>query len=235
MKGALMDRSNRHFNRGRAPAAGDFSPEFLRPPEPRSATFLLLRVLVFVAVLFVLYQGADAWLKHREAQRMRPVAVPVPTVLPSPAPPVARPEPTTPSAAPPRQPPATAGRPTSSHTVTKCVLQGKTSYSDGPCPEGAAASSVLIERNMNVADSPRTDPSPRAEAALSTAAPGSGLPSPAVRVVNEAAERKAECVALSAYIEQLDAQARQPLSGQRQDWIRQERKQARDRQFALRC
>ncbi len=44
-----------------------------------------------------------------------------------------------------------------------------------------------------------------------------------------------ECAALEARIQQLDAMARQPQSGFTQDWIRSERRAARDRQTALRC
>ena len=46
---------------------------------------------------------------------------------------------------------------------------------------------------------------------------------------------QAECKALDSRITELDATARQPLSAQAQDQIRVERRQARDRQFALRC
>lgn len=48
-------------------------------------------------------------------------------------------------------------------------------------------------------------------------------------------DKKDECLSLTRHIEQLDAWARQPLSAQQQDRIRDQRKQARDRQFALRC
>ena len=44
-----------------------------------------------------------------------------------------------------------------------------------------------------------------------------------------------ECARLEEQITALDAEARQPLSAQRQDRIRELRKTARDRQFALRC
>jgi hypothetical protein len=47
--------------------------------------------------------------------------------------------------------------------------------------------------------------------------------------------KQAECAALEATINNLDSQARQPHSGGMQDWIRQQRQQARDRQFRLRC
>lgn len=51
----------------------------------------------------------------------------------------------------------------------------------------------------------------------------------------QAVSNKAACRALDARVEELDAMARQPHSAQTQDWIRSERKLARDKQFSLRC
>jgi hypothetical protein len=53
--------------------------------------------------------------------------------------------------------------------------------------------------------------------------------------VNVHASRKSECRSLDARITQLDGMARQPQGAQTHDWIRSERKQARDRQFEIRC
>jgi hypothetical protein len=50
-----------------------------------------------------------------------------------------------------------------------------------------------------------------------------------------AASHLRECKALDARVEQLDNGARQPQSGQMQDWLRGQRQSARDRQFALHC
>lgn len=50
-----------------------------------------------------------------------------------------------------------------------------------------------------------------------------------------ASSKTAQCEALNEQIVQHDAMARQPLSAQVQDRIREMRKLARDRQFALRC
>lgn len=44
-----------------------------------------------------------------------------------------------------------------------------------------------------------------------------------------------ECKALDVQITQFEAMARQPQSGQMQDWITGEKKKARDRQFGLKC
>lgn len=48
-------------------------------------------------------------------------------------------------------------------------------------------------------------------------------------------DRSAECSALAASIQHYDAMARQPQSGQMQDWITAQRKKARDRQFQIKC
>lgn len=56
-------------------------------------------------------------------------------------------------------------------------------------------------------------------------------------VVNNAttASKASQCKALNDQIVRFDAQARQPQSAQMQDWIREQRKTIRDRQFSLRC
>lgn len=56
-------------------------------------------------------------------------------------------------------------------------------------------------------------------------------------VINQASgnDRQAECKALDAQVQQYDAMARQPQSGQMQDWISAQRKKARDRQFQIKC
>ena len=47
--------------------------------------------------------------------------------------------------------------------------------------------------------------------------------------------KQAECANLAATVANLDSQARQPQSSQRQDWIKDQRQRARDRQFRLQC
>jgi hypothetical protein len=63
------------------------------------------------------------------------------------------------------------------------------------------------------------------------------VPAPAAPVGAEsaAAASGAECRALDARVAQLDAMARAPQSAQTQDWLREQRRAARDRQFAIRC
>ena len=52
---------------------------------------------------------------------------------------------------------------------------------------------------------------------------------------NGAATRQAECASLDAQITHFDAMARQPQSGQMQDWITAHKRKARGRQFQLHC
>ena len=47
--------------------------------------------------------------------------------------------------------------------------------------------------------------------------------------------KQAECASLAATVTNLDSQARQPQSSQMQDWIKDQRQRARDRQFRLQC
>jgi hypothetical protein len=48
-------------------------------------------------------------------------------------------------------------------------------------------------------------------------------------------QRQALCQAYEQEIKWTDERARQPLSGQEQDWLAAKRKKARDEQFRLRC
>jgi hypothetical protein len=72
-----------------------------------------------------------------------------------------------------------------------------------------------------------------AERSLSREAVVAAAPAP--RGLSAAEKRQRECRDLDERIRNLDAQARQPQSAAMQDRLRAQRKQARDRQFALHC
>ena len=129
--------------------------------------------------------------------------------------------------------------------VYKCVVNGRVTYS-GPdeCKGGSASTLDLV---------PAPDPSAR-QSAPSPAQPNAShfadqpvaqrLQTPAddaaqaaatARLQQLAASRRAECLQLDDIVRNLDSQARQPSSGQMQDWIRSQRTDARSRQFALNC
>lgn len=114
--------------------------------------------------------------------------------------------------------------------ITKCVVQGKVSYGDGACPVGAVASGVITKNNHNLVAAVKVP--------VVVQAPTQESPSQMIAQVNPGvvyAATKEECAALEERIKYLDSLARQPQTGQTQDWIRGERKKARDRQFSIRC
>lgn len=115
-------------------------------------------------------------------------------------------------------------------TVTKCVANGKTSYGDGDCTTGSATSQVTTKANHNLMAAVRPQgPTPTEEpASQSTIVTKS-------ESTNSAAAVKLRCEALEAKIASLDAMARQPQTLQTYDWIRDERKKARDEQFRIPC
>ena len=212
----LSDRDYMHDNRRSRP----FSP----PPERFSLGTLGI-VLFFVAGLFLLYRIAGWQLGQRPAsaahQRTAEPAIPR-------NPPAGEafrpPTPVSPSA---------PDTPASTSTVTKCIANGKTSYSDSPCPPGALSSRLTTrpDHNLMAAVRPSTAPpfTEQEEPAAHNTTPTPTYSAPA------AAANQAECQALTTQIERWDAMARQPQSAQTQDWISAQRKQARDRQFRLHC
>lgn len=117
------------------------------------------------------------------------------------------------------------------HIVSKCVVNGKTLYSDNACPQGTASTQVVTKSDHNLmagltpAQKAAADHIQPAAPSVSAFAPTGGSPS----------SNASECKALDEHIKYLDAMARQPQSGQMQDWIKDQRKKDRDRQFALHC
>lgn len=204
-----------------SPRQRPFSP----PPAP--ATSPLLKVLVFLLALFVLYQGADWVLKQRTPIITRPAETsPAPQTPHSPQTPA-----TEPFSAPQTSPQDDNA---SAPPIVKCVVNGKTSYGDAPCAQGAVSSQLKTRRDHNLMAAVRPQNVLNAAPTEEHHAPRSPVAqnSPAV---DTAALKKAECKALDARIEQLDSMSRQPQGASTQDWIRDERKKARDKQFRLLC
>jgi cytoskeletal protein RodZ len=197
----------------------------LRPVRERHwAMWIALSALL----LFGLYRGAEWLLAQRVA---RPVGVkstppPVPGAAESP-----RRVPSRPAANP------SGGSSTTSTTVevSKCTgAAGQTAYSDGPCPEGSTATTVRVDRNLNLADgmsAEAREASNRNSAAL--AAQQQSHERQVAR--NTASDTRAECDALDAHVKWIDTMARQPQGAAMQDWLRNDRQQARDQRFRLGC
>ena len=199
------------------------------PPPTRPGTSTLAMVLIFIAILFALYKIADWKLQQRAAQTARqPSAAKTGSAAIETVTPAAQ------ALAPvPRPQQDTHGADAATQLVTKCVTKGKTSYGDGPCAQGAAASQIRTrsDHNLMAAVQPeRINAAPAEERTSPRSAVAQNSP-----VADVAANKKAECQFLDARIAELDALSRQPQSPQTQDWIRDERKKARDRQFRLSC
>ncbi len=189
---------------------GDNDTPF-RPSPDKSITPWLLALVFVAGLLYTGYQSID-WGKDKPMRNK----VPIVTTTPSPPP-----QPAQPQAA-----PTDPG----SRIITKCTGSGKTTYSDGDCPKGSETTQLVTKADYNlVAGLTREQLAAvkRLDAQAATAATDAQN-SPAFT-------NTSECKALDDYIKYLDALARQPQTMQTQDWIRDERKSARDRQFTIRC
>lgn len=190
----------------------DPPPSFLRPPPERGVPLgAWLAGLVLLGVLALQLLRLTA----APAPEPAPAAAPAPTALPAPA---ARPAPV----------PAAPAAPGDT-VVTRCVQAGRTTFTDGDCAPGAQASELRVQRDLNLADGAAHLPRARPQRAPQAAA------APGGNAARAGIDRRSECAALARHIDRLDAQARQPQSGQMQDWISERRHQARSRQFQLRC
>ena len=227
-----MVQPNTYLNRGRPmrwtnhPDMHDSPRERPFSPPPAPATGFVGKGLIFLLALFALYQGANWVLKQRMPITTRPAetspATQAPYIPKTPAPePFSAPQPS------PQDDSASAPH------IVKCVVNGKTSYGDAPCAQGAVSSQLKTRRDHNLMAAVRPQPVRPSAPEEPTQQPVSATPSRPM--VNIAAARKAECQQLDAAIKQFDAESRQPQSAQRQDWIRSQRQNARDRQFRLSC
>lgn len=211
----LMDRDDMHEKSRRQ---RPFSP----PPE-RFKLGTLGIALVFVALLFFLYKAADWKLNQRPASHPVAESAPQPAGHSIPAP--TQPLP----AQPVHQNSANAAAGISQ--VTKCVVNGRTSYGDAACPQGSVSSQVTTRANHNLMAAVRPTAASPAEAAPTI----QHIVEVQTPSINDAAARKAECASLDSQIKHWDSMARHPQGAQTQDWISAQRKQVRDRQFRIRC
>lgn len=182
-----------------------------RPSPDKSITPWLLALLFVAGLLYAGYQSID-WGKDKPVQNK----VPIVTTTPSPQPKPAQPQ------APLTEP----GR----RIITKCTGGGKTTYSDGDCPKGSETSQLVTKADYNLVAGltpQQLAAVKRLDAQAATAA--------TVAQNSPVVTNTSECKTLDDYIKYLDALARQPQTMQTQDWIRDERKKARDRQFTIRC
>lgn len=188
-------------------------------PAKKTGDMGILKAVLSLALAITAVYGLYKWTLHQQVPTVNSLPT-TPAASIQPAPPQAR---TTLSS-----PPATAE---GARVITKCVVKGKTSYGDDACPEGAVTTAVVTKQDHNLvaglSQSQMAATRPFEEATSSS--------HNLAQVPDTEAAKAAECKAIDAQIASLDAQARQPLSGQMQDYIKQQRKELRDRQFRLGC
>lgn len=232
----LQDRDYMHRDRDRRPRSN-------RRHAFRSLLWALCGGM-FVAV--ALMRTNDWWIARQQAQGTWPAAPPVHA-------PVAASRDAikdgTAWQALPR--PAVEAEPRRAHpqrqtqVVYKCVVNGRVTYS-GPdeCNGGSASTLDIVPAPDPVARQFRPGAAQPNAGQFSDHHVAKQLQAPAddaaqatatARVQQVEASRRAECLHLDDIIRNLDSQARQPSSGQTQDWIRSQRTDARSRQFALHC
>lgn len=241
-----MGLQDRDYMRERNRTLADNEPPF-RPPAERQPFLMML--LWWLAIAFILFK-MFGWLQEKKVNGAAvTVTAPQPRYVPPPPDPVPprrieliRPAPESaaaPSPLPPQQyaapAPATrvieTPRPQTGGTIYHCKnYSGGTFWAQAHCGQhnalidriASVPAGLPFEQQVNIAEQQR-------HAAARNVAIQSA-PMPAAVPSNQA-----ECQRLDKEVERLDAMARQPQSGQMQDWIRGERQKARDRQFALRC
>lgn len=207
--------------------------------EP-SASRTLWNILFFLAVIFLGYKLA-AWRdSHRAARPMlaapalsAPAAPAMSKAPAAPAPQAGSPavhQYLTGNSDPNRAIAPGALEPAATTIVIKCVINGMTTYaeSESACHARAKATVVTIDRRQNLSDGLPSAPeiirrSQMAQVDAAPTGPDSNM------------QRQALCQAYEQEIKWIDERARQPLSGQEQDWLAAKRKKARDGQFRLHC
>jgi hypothetical protein len=200
-----------------------------RPAPQKTSVFTI--VLYVVAALYLLYQAALWWqnkLPSTKPAAASPVAVPSSGNLGADVPRALEPQSQRTTQTQPNQPPAPG-------TVSKCVVNGKVTYSDAACPKDAVVGSVKLPPPVPVDAYQQARAAPVPTAALQQKVGGSES-QPTLHTPSQAAPAKsAECKLLDELVKQIDIRALQPQSLQQQDLLREDRKKARDRQFFLGC
>lgn len=113
------------------------------------------------------------------------------------------------------------------------AYSGGTFWADKHCNQHSA----LIERIVSVPDSLPFDQQVKLAEQQRSGTTNTQTTTRTVTTTTNSAPQNhvAECKALDAQITSYDAMARQPQTGQMQDWISAQKKKARDRQFGLKC
>ena len=167
-------------------------PAFLSPPRERGLPLAWL-LIGLIALGLLGLQWARTAVAPQHGGRM---ATPAGPAAPPP-PPVTSPPRVAPAA------PQGADTPPGHTAVTRCVAGGRITFTDRDCPSGSQASTLQVQRDLNLADGaphlPRARPAP-----LVVKSEDGGMAATAVD------HRRNECATLEAAVAQYDADARHP-------------------------
>ena len=200
-------------------------------PAPKQLP-LWCMVLCIGVVLFALV-GAVQWWQGKQLQS-QPLQ-PTPSSAPAHSAPSSAPQAASGGVSLDAPPSATQS---SAGTVTKCVVNGRVSYTDAACPAGAQSVHVkLAPANVMqaVPVSPTLSPP---DAVPPTPQQPSGIdaaPTPVAQPMPPVVSKDLQCKALSEQVRQLDLITLQPLTPPILDYYRGVRRRLRDQQFALGC
>ncbi|MEO7337780.1 MAG: hypothetical protein ABIV63_14475 [Caldimonas sp.] len=117
------------------------------------------------------------------------------------------------------------------------TYSGGTFWSSAHCGQHNA----LIDRIVSVPDSLPWDQQvqlgeqDRAQRAAAVANTNSTVTTTVHSAQSADSSKTSECAALSAQAARFDAMARQPQTGQMQDWIKAQKRMVTDRQYQIRC
>ena len=199
--------------------------------EEISASTALWTLLIFTSVFFLLFKIFSAWETSRKTPPRAQEPARMQTQTPQSLAPRNAPVNREMAAAPPVQAQSAIVAP--AIPVTKCVTRHGTSYQEGPCVGGATTTTIWIHQEVTNNEAPvrtvalQTPPETNYSPPVLTAPP--------VSISQTYDPRAAECGLLTEELHKWDERARQPLSGQMQDWIRDRQRTLRARQFELKC
>ena len=139
--------------------------------------------------------------------------------------------------------------------IHKCLIGGKTIYSDEKCPKTAVSRPVELNHAAGIVSPDRAtvddtinrmhdevwvNAVPGRTITRTTTRNGNSVtntidnPLPVQRASTQP-NKATTCADNASYIKQLDSMARQPQSGETQDWIKAEKAKTRSSMFAARC
>lgn len=238
-----MEQDDSHYTRERH-----------APFTPPKETSLLLVVGVWLAIAALAFQTISWWQESKRRERSEQASSIQPPRLAQTASRPAASPPSSPETSGPLWPPreqihpqpvqerpaamVPVERPSAGNgngTLYHCkAADGRTFWTQAACSQHHAVLDRMTTVPTNLSFDQQVEIAEQRRQALMVPSPP-----PAASIVAQTSPvphaDQAECKLLDARIQELDALARQPQSAATQDWIRSERKKARDRQFALRC